>query len=133
MTAQLMKSQHRSSLRYVLAVAGVIVSAPVLLTGCSGKVIGLATSGNMNVIYLATAANDILLQEKVAIYQSPQCTVTNKIEYNCKGKTTTGQDISVSVPDASIEDPIMTLTVGGKQLYQGSVLEVIKKNAQVAK
>ncbi len=128
-----MKSQQPSSRRYALAVAGVIVSVPVLLAGCSGKVIGLATSGDMNVIYLATASNDLLLEAKVPIYQAPRCTVTNKIEYNCKGKTTTGQDISSSVPDARIEDPIMTLTVGDKQIYQGSVIAVIKKHAQAVK
>lgn len=86
----------------------------------------------MNVIYLATAANDLLLANKVAIYQSPRCTVTNKIQYDCTGKTTDGKAITASVPDGSIDDPIMTLTVGKRQIYQGSVLAVIQQNARTS-
>ena len=108
-----------------------VAASSVLLSGCASTIVGLADSGNMNVIYLATAANDLLLAHKIPVYQSPRCTVTNKIEYNCAGKTTAGEWITATVPDGSIDDPIMTLSVGTKQLYKGSVQSVIHDNARV--
>ncbi|MBP7972283.1 MAG: hypothetical protein WBB44_07900 [Candidatus Nanopelagicales bacterium] len=113
------------------AVSAAAVGA-LALTGCSGTVVGLAQSGNMNVIYLATASNDLLLANKIAVYQSPRCTVTNKIKYDCLGKTIDRKIITASVPDGSSDDPIMTLTVGKRQIYHGSVAAVLQDDARTA-
>ncbi|MGV1035862.1 MAG: hypothetical protein ACOYD0_02395 [Candidatus Nanopelagicales bacterium] len=115
-----------------LGVVPAAAACALALAGCSGTVVGLAQSGNMNVIYLATASNDLLIANKVAIYQAPRCSVTNEIKYDCTGETTNGKTITASVPDGSIDDPIMTLTVGKRQIYQGSVLAVIQGNARTS-
>ncbi len=99
------------------------------LTGCS-QVQGLATQGNMNVIYLESAVTDVLLSQKVALMGKPTCTVDTSTNYSCTGTTLTGEPIAVQVPGTD-EDPIMTISVNGKQVFQGSVIQVIDENAQV--
>lgn len=118
--------------RNVLGAMAAAAVGAAALTGCSGTVVGLAESGNMSVIYLATASNDLLLANKIAVYQAPRCTVTNKIKYDCAGKALDGKIITASVPDGSVDDPIMTLTVGKRQIYRGSVVAVLEDNARTS-
>ncbi len=98
------------------------------LSGCS-QVKGLAVQGNMNVIYLETAASDVLLSQNVAIEKKPVCTVNDSADYSCIGTAAGGVPITVTVPDSS-GDPIMIITLGGKQVFSGSVLDVIEANSQ---
>lgn len=104
--------------------------AAAALAGCS-QVQGLATQGNMNVIYLATAANDVLISQQIGILSGPKCTVDSSTNYTCSGTTVSGAPIVVSVPNEdSNSDPVMTITVGGKTIYHGSVLTVLEQNSQ---
>ena len=106
-----------------------LVALAATLTGCS-QVQGLATQGNMNVIYLESAVTDVLLSQKVALMGKPTCTVDTSTNYSCTGTTLTGESIAVQVPGTD-EDPIMTISVNGKQVFHGSVIQVIDENAQV--
>lgn len=101
----------------------------VAIAGCS-QVQGLATQGNVNVLYLESAVTDVLLAQKVALMTKPVCTVDPATNYNCTASTLKGEPVAVNVPGTD-EDPIMTITVNGKQVFTGSVIEVIDQNAQV--
>ncbi|NQU36036.1 MAG: hypothetical protein HQ526_00385, partial [Actinobacteria bacterium] len=97
--------------------------------GCT-QVEGLATQANMNVIYLATASTDVLTEKSIPIEQAPRCSVDSTRLYTCKGTTVDGRPIVVLVPEDNSQDPQMTITVGGEQIFSGSVLAVLNKAAQ---
>lgn len=104
--------------------------AVALLCGCS-QAQGLAAQGNMNVIYLATATNDVLAAHHVEVLQAPRCSVDSATNYSCTGTTMSGAPIVTSVPDAdSNSNPVMTITVGGVTIYHGPVLTVINENSE---
>lgn len=114
----------------VVALIGAYVARALLRS--SAEVEGIVVQGNMNVIYLQTASTDVLRQHGVAMRTVPQCVVeaNNSNAYNCAGTTESGQKISVSVLNASAEDPLMSVTVGGKQIFNGSAIDVIQQNAR---
>lgn len=99
------------------------------LSGCS-QVVGLAVQGNMNVIYLSSSSTDVLLDKGYKLKQKPVCTVANSKDYSCTGSTVDGQQIAVTVPDSTVEDPQMIITVGSTQIFSGSVIQVIEQNAE---
>ncbi len=101
----------------------------IALAGCS-QVQGLATQGNINVVYLESASTDVLLSQNIPLMSKPICTVDSATNYQCTGTTLTGEPVAVHVPGTN-DDPIMTITVNGKQVFAGSVIEVINENAQV--
>lgn len=109
-------------------IAALAVMLPLTVAGCS-QVEGLAVSGNINVLYLSSAATDVLLDQGYHIGVKPVCEVTNTTQYSCSGSTADGQPISVVVPDSSLPQPNMTITVGGKQIFSGGVIEVIDNAA----
>ena len=121
-----MKSKRPT--RRVGAAITVALVGIAALSGCS-QVKGLAVQGNMNVIYLETAASDVLLSQNVAIEKKPVCTVNGSADYSCIGTAAGGVPITVTAPDSS-GDPIMIITLGGKQVFSGSVLDVIEANSQ---
>lgn len=101
--------------------------ALLLLTGCS-QISALAPVGGDDITGLRTAAVDVLLQKKVAIKVAPTC-VESSTEYRCQGTTVTGGPILVTAPTA---DPIiMTITVDGAQIFNGSVDDVLTAALEV--
>ncbi|MGA9147972.1 MAG: hypothetical protein WBZ04_10465 [Candidatus Nanopelagicales bacterium] len=100
------------------------------LCGCS-QVKGLAVQGNMNVIYLETAATDVLVAQQIGVQSKPVCTVNGSADYSCTGTATGGAPIDVTVPETA-GDPIMVITVGGATVFTGSVLDVIEANSQAS-
>lgn len=127
-----MSPGRRSRQRLTASVcAALAVGAMLSLSGCS-VVEGLAIQGNLNVIYLSTAATDVLLSQGISIRVKPVCQlVTKELQsYACAGTTSDGRPIDVSVADGTVADPIMVVSVGGKQVFTGSVTGVIKRNAE---
>lgn len=117
-------------MRHATRLIATTAAAMAALTGCS-QVQGLATQGNMNVIYLATAAIDVLTEQRIGILEAPTCSVDSATNYTCHGVATSGEKILVSVPDeASNEDPVMTIKIGDRTVYHGSVLDVIEANSR---
>jgi hypothetical protein len=113
--------------RLLVAVVGGTISLSV--AGCS-QVEGLATQANMNVIYVATASTDVLTTQSIPIQQAPRCTVDAAKLYTCNGTTADGRAILVLVPEDDSEDPQMTISVGGQQIFSGSVVTVLNNAAQ---
>ncbi len=103
-----------------------------LLLNTDTEILGVAAVDNMNAIYLQTAATDVLRNQGIALGQVPRCAVSteNKATYSCSGTTAEGEKITVSVRNATADEPSMSVTVGTKQIFSGSITDVIVKNAR---
>lgn len=100
---------------------------PVLLllslAGCS-QVDALAPVGGDDVSMVRFAANDVLVGAGVELLTAPVCTEANKVS-TCEGKTMAGETITVRS-----EGDHLTVTVGPRSLYDGSLQSVITENGQ---
>lgn len=122
MTPTLAPARRRRA--FAAAFAGAAVAA--LLSGCS-QVDALAQVSGVPEATLRIAANDLLLEQDVAILEAPVCRKETD-SYRCEGTTQDGDPIEVIAP---LTTPLtMTLTVGGTQLYSGDVQAVIDRNAE---
>lgn len=108
------------------AVIGALAVAPlVFATGCASQLGGLAPVGGDGLASIRTAATDVLIAKGYAIIQAPVCT-TQTGGYTCAGTIDDGSAIAVQSPtDLST----MTITVGGTQVFSGSVNAVLESAA----
>lgn len=74
------------------------------------------------------AANTVLVNQNVPIKEAVFC-VTGGPGYECKGSTMSGEPILATAP--LTEPLIVTVSVGGKQIFEGSVADVLESNLQV--
>lgn len=116
-----------------LTIMAGLLTIALASSGCS-VVKGLASAGNMDIIYLSTAATTVLLEDNYKIQRKPVCKLEDREqqEYACTGSTLDGKAINVSVADGEAADPIMVITVDDKQVFKGSVEAVIQANAQIS-
>ncbi len=116
------------------AIAVIAVVGLVGLGGCSVAK-GIAIQGNLTPLYVSTAATDVLLAQKIGIAVKPVCTAANNQtkSYSCSGTTSTGKPIQVTVADSTAANPDMVITVGGTQVFSGSIEAVIEQNAETTK
>ena len=107
-----------------------LVTAVAALTACS-QVAGLGSS-DLHVIYLSMASTDVLLDEDVQIQTKPVCSATDdkKQDYECAGSTTEGKPIDVTVNQWSDPDATMIIKIGGSEIYQGKLHEVLAENGE---
>ncbi|MCU0294423.1 MAG: hypothetical protein MUD05_00045 [Candidatus Nanopelagicales bacterium] len=98
------------------------VFAGPLLVGCS-QVDALQQVSGGPLATVEIAADDVLLQKQIPLLAAPKC-VENEQEFTCAGTTLDNKLIAVSVPQ--VEPQIMTITVGGEQIFSGPVQEVIE-------
>lgn len=107
--------------------AAALLLAPLALAGCSGEIKGLASGGSLSRAMLASATVDQLTTQNIPILVMPVCTISPQDvnTLSCLGKSTESEAITVTVPDALAKPPIMTILVGNKQVFQGSVAEVL--------
>lgn len=102
-----------------------LVAAP-LLVGCS-QIDALQPVSGVPLSTVRIAANEVLINEKVAVLTAPACTET-PTEFTCIGSTLKGEPIEVKVPNNVTQ--IMTISVGGKQIFSGPVQDVIEASGQ---
>jgi hypothetical protein len=78
------------------------------------------------------AAIDVLLDHGIQLMDAPACTMTNTKDVSCQGTTATGQGISVTSPAPTQVGSAgtMTVTVGHRVVYDGSVSDVLTRHAQ---
>jgi hypothetical protein len=98
-----------------------VLAAP-LLVGCS-QVDALQQVSGGPLATVEIAADDVLLQKDIALLAAPKC-VENEQEFTCEGTTLDNRPIAVSVPQ--VEPQIMTIIVGGEQIFSGPVQDVIE-------
>lgn len=116
------------------------------MTGCS-QIDSLQQVSGVPVNTLHIAIGYELLNNNIPILRAPECVENpGPKTFDCKGVTTTNQPIVVTAsaataatftlspggtptpaPDGTL-DMTMVITVGGKQIYSGSVQSVIEKN-----
>lgn len=112
-----------------VARTGVLAAAAgLVLSGCASQIAALAPVGGDDVTAVRNAAIDVVTGRGLLVLSAPQCS-TVASGFSCVGGTTDGLAIVVSAPaDATT----MTVTVGGRVLYDGSVQAVLDAAAQGA-
>lgn len=98
------------------------------LGGCS-MVASLTPVAGDGLSSVRTATTDVLLAEKHEILAGPNCESPSKTEITCSGKLVGGAQFHVAAEGSS--DLTMKVTVGDKQVYSGSVQEVLDKAGRV--
>jgi hypothetical protein len=99
-----------------------LLAAP-LLVGCS-QLDALQQVSGVPLSTVRVAAYDVLVDKKVPIKVAPICTETPE-QFTCTGSTLDDEPIEVTVPND--EQQVMTVTVGGEQIFRGPVQDVIEK------
>ena len=96
------------------------------LSACS-QVSALAPVSGDRLATVRFAANDVLVQNRVAVLAAPTCTASGAA-ISCTGSTTDGATISVS--STADQQQLMTVTVGSATLYSGAIQDVIDRAAR---
>lgn len=73
------------------------------------------------------AVNDVLIDQKIELLVVPTCSYVPET-YTCTGTTLSGDKIEATAVGAAPET--VSIVVGGKQIFSGSIDEVLKKAAQ---
>lgn len=102
-----------------------LLAAP-LMVGCS-QIDALQQVSGVPLSTVRIAANDVLVQKDVPIKTAPICTETES-EFTCTGSTLKDEPIEVKVPND--ETQVMTITVGGKQIFSGPVQDVVEQSGE---
>lgn len=102
------------------------VGLAVLLAGCS-QVQALAPVGGNGLAEVRFAAIDVLLDAGVDVTVAPSC-LAGPAEITCSGRAAGGEPITVNSPGSAAET--MTVDVGGRRLYEGSVADVLDAAAR---
>ena len=116
----------RATRRWVLPGLAAAVVLALGLTACS-QVSALAPVSGDGITTLRMAADDVLLENGVAVLVAPKCKADGSA-YACQGSTVDGSPISVT--SAAGKPRRMTVTVGGTVLYDGEVDPVVQKAAE---
>lgn len=119
--------------RVALAPALLLCCAP--LAACGGDVKGLAVQGNMNPIYMETAVVAVVNEAKIPLNSKPVCVEqANGTSYACTGQVADGRKLTAFAPYAKVntsDNVNFSVKVGDRQLYDGPIVPVLLKNAQV--
>lgn len=99
-----------------------LLAAP-LLVGCS-QIDALQQVSGVPLSTVRIAAYDVLVDKEVPIKLAPVCTETAE-QFTCSGSTLEDEPIEVTVPND--EQQIMTVTVGGEQIFSGPVQDVVEE------
>jgi hypothetical protein len=105
----------------------VVLVAGVLLAGCS-QVAAIAPVGGDHLAEVRYAAIDVLLDAGVEVLTAPVCAQAPSGEVSCQGETTDGLAISATSP--ADDQTVLTVTVGEKELYSGSIMDVLDEAAR---
>ncbi len=109
-----------------VAAAVLLIVAAGMLAGCS-QVAALAPVGGNHETEVRYAAIDVLTTSGVAVLTAPVCATAGGA-VTCSGTTVSGETVTVVSP---ADDPVvLTVTVGEKQLYSGSIMDVLDAAAR---
>ena len=101
---------------------GVCAIAGLALTGCT-QVAAIAPVGGDRVAEIRFAANDVLVRESVDIQTAPVCDMASDKAVSCSGETTGGE--AISVESSANDQSTMTITIGGTELFSGTIQDVL--------
>ncbi len=110
--------------------AVLVTSAALFLSGCANigtEISTLKPVAGDKLTGLNIAVNDVLLAKGVNVLVAPVCTFGTD-SYSCAGKTVDNQRIEATAQGA--EPETMTITVGGKKLFEGDISDVLTEAGQ---
>lgn len=109
--------------------AGLLLLGPALLlvAGCS-QVAAIAPVGGDHLAEVRYAAIDVLLDAEVDILTAPVCDQVASGEVSCTGETVDGSEITAVSP--ADDQTVVTVTVGDRELYSGSIMDVLNEAAR---
>jgi hypothetical protein len=110
-----------------VAIVGVGGMLALLLAGCS-QVAAIAPVGGDHLAEVRYAAIDVLLAEDVELLTAPDCAQAASGEVTCTGQTLDGAQISVVSP--ADDQTVLTVSVGDRELYSGSIMKLIDEAAR---
>lgn len=116
---------HRRAAR--ATAAGVAATLALLLAGCS-QVAAIAPVGGDHLAEVRYAAIDVLLADDVELLTAPDCAQAASGEVTCTGETLDGAQITVVSP--ADDQTVLTVTVGDRELYSGSIMKIIDEAAR---
>ena len=102
--------------------------AALALAGCS-QMAALTPVGGDIITGTRIATNDVLIAQGVKVLVAPVCTTVPE-GFTCTGSTVDGQEIVAKAGPTAPQ--ALTITVGGTQIFQGTVQDVLQKAAEVA-
>lgn len=108
------------------AAAAALLLVP-LLAGCS-QVAAIAPVGGNHLAEVRYAAIDVLVASGVDVLAAPVCTQSSAGEVSCAGETADGS--AISVVSTSDDPDEVTVSVGDRELYSGSIMSVIDEAAR---
>ncbi len=112
-----------------IARASVMTVAATAMAACAvtTQIDSLRPVAGDKITGLNIAATDVLVSQGVEILVAPVCEYANE-SYDCAGTTLSGKKIAVTAAGAEPES--MTVTVGSKTIYDGSIDEVLQQAAR---
>ena len=108
-------------MRAAALIAGAL--ALLALTGCS-QIAAIAPVGGDRVSEVRYAALDILVAQEVDVLAAPTCTIADDLAVSCAGTTLDGDTIEVT--SAADDQENLTVTVGGSEIFSGSIQSVLE-------
>ncbi len=109
---------------------GVAAAALVLaLTGCS-QIAAIAPVGGDRLAEVRFATADILVAEGIDILSGPDCDQDGRT-ITCTGETLDGDAITSESPAS--DETALTVTVGGKTIYSGTVMDALETALEPAR
>ena len=111
----------------VLAGAGLLVAGPALV-GCT-QIASLTPVAGDTIAGVGFATKDVLLDQGVQMKVVPVCEGT-KPEFTCTGSTLGDEKILATTSGTDADN--LVVSVGGKEIFSGSVKEVITKAGRVS-
>ena len=104
----------------------IVAASALALAGCT-QAAALAPVGGDRLTIIRFAANDVLVEQGVELLVAPVCTADGR-DVTCQGSSLQGAAITVT---SSTDDQAdMTVTVGDRTIYAGSVQDVIDAGAR---
>ena len=108
-----------------LGVASLALAA-LSLAGCASQISALAPVGGDNAYGVRTAAIDVLIDKGYSVKSAPTC-VQGTDAITCEGTVLDGSTISVQAPGKGKAS--MTVSVGGKVVFEGDIQQVLDRAA----
>lgn len=103
-----------------------VAAGVALLAGCGSQVAALGPVGGDDITAVRNAAIDVVTGRGLLVKDTPRCSQVAG-RFSCVGATTDGSAIVV---DAPVDASTVTVTVGGRVVYTGSVQAVLDAAAQ---
>jgi len=112
----------------LVALLPALLLAP-LLTGCS-QIAAIAPVGGARVSEVRYAALDVLVEKQVDVLTVPTCEMAEDRSVTCTGSTIDGA--TIDVVSSATDQTMLTVTVGGDELFSGAIQDVLDRAVEPA-